>query len=146
LKKTLTTFALLAASHVQPLYAHSGGATLGEDGLNASATGLVRITCFDDGNGEPAKLTMRIIDHSEPVEGLLISAQLYKGLMATNVTDQISGDADYSEGVELSAGPGVYRLILNKTAAGPRRFDVEWHCKTADDIHTGTEIIVDQFQ
>lgn len=42
-KKALTGLMVLTMSHLQPLYAHSGGATLGAEGVNASATGLVRI-------------------------------------------------------------------------------------------------------
>ena len=37
-------------------------------------------------------------------------------------------------------------MMVNKTAAGPRNFDVEWHCMTADNVHTGTHGVVLQFQ
>ena len=125
---------------------HSGGATLGADGTNASATGLAAITCEDDGNGEPEGLFVQIKDLSEPVTGLFINIQLYKGTQATSTTDTISGDADFSEGVQLNGGAGTYQMILNKTNVGARAFEVVWHCMTADHTHTGTDIVVRQFQ
>ena len=127
-------------------YAHSAGATTDADDNNANATILAAITCFDDGNGEPEGLFAQVKDLSEPVEGLFISIQLYKGLKATSDTDTVSGDADYSEGVQLDAGPGVYQILVNKTDAGARRFDVIWHCMTEDHVHTGTDILLRQFQ
>lgn len=126
--------------------AHSGGATLGADGTNASATALAAVTCFDDGNGEPVGLLAQIKDLSEPVPGLLLSLQLYKGIKATNITDTVSGDANYSHEVQLNAGPGTYMMMVDKTDVGPRAFDVIWHCMTADGTHTGTDIVVRQFQ
>lgn len=128
------------------IHAHSAGATLGADGTNASATALAAISCFDDGNGEPEGLFTQIKDLSEPVTGLLINIQLYKGTQAISITDTVSGDADYSSGVQLNGGAGTYQMILNKTDIGPRAFDVIWHCMTADHTHTGTDIVVRQFQ
>ena len=146
-KILLNTALLIASSAFSTIsFAHSAGATLGADGTNASATALAAITCFDDGNGEPEGLFVQIKDLSAPVPNLLISLQLYKGSQATNTTDLVSGDADYSAGVQLNGGSGVYWLMLDKTGAGPRRFDVIWHCRTEDLIHTGTDITVRQFQ
>lgn len=138
---------LLASSTFSAIsFGHSAGATLGADGISASATALAAVTCFDDGNGQPEGLFVQIKDLSEPVPGLLVNIQLYKGVQAISITDTVSGDADYSEGVQLNGGPGVYQMIVDKTDVGPRRFDVIWHCMTADHTHTGTDIIVRQFQ
>jgi len=146
-KTILKTVLLLASSTFScAVLAHSAGATLGAAGNNPSATALAAISCFDDGNGSPSGLFVQIKDLSDPEPGLLISIQLYKGIKAISITDKISGDADYSQGVQLDAGPGVYQLILDKTNIGPRRFDVIWHCMTADHVHTGTDITVRQFQ
>jgi len=142
--KTALLLACSAFSAVS--FGHSAGATLGADGTNASATALAAITCFDDGNGEPEGLFTQIKDLSEPVPGLLINIQLYKGIQAISITDIVSGDADYSEGIQLNGGPGVYQMIVNKTDVGPKRFDIIWHCMTADHVHTGTDITLRQFQ
>lgn len=141
-----TALLLVSAAFSTVSFAHSAGAILGADGTNAHATALAAVSCFDDGNGAPAGLFVQVIDLSEPVDGLLVSIQLYKGLKATSTTDPVSGDADFSEGVQLDGGAGVYQLLVNKTAAGAKRFDVVWHCMTEDHIHTGTDIIVRQFQ
>ncbi|NOR68849.1 MAG: hypothetical protein GQ532_04000, partial [Methylomarinum sp.] len=95
---------LLLASSAFSLnsFGHSAGATLGADGTSASATALAAVTCFDDGNGVPEGLFTQIKDMSDPVPGLLINIQLYKGLQAISITDTVSGDADYSEGVQLN--------------------------------------------
>lgn len=146
-KILLKTAFLLASSAFSTIaFAHSAGATTDADGTNANATILAAITCEDDGNGEPEGLFAQVKDLSEPVDGLLISIQLYKGIQAISDTDTISGDADYSEGIQLNAGPGVYQILVNKTDAGARRFDVIWHCMTENNEHTGTGIILRQFQ
>jgi hypothetical protein len=72
--------------------------------------------------------------------------QLLKGSRAISVTDTTSGDANFSPYVILSGGNGTYTLLLNKTNVGARSFDLEWHCMTADNLHTGTDVIVDQFE
>ena len=126
--------------------AHSGSATMDPEGISRTFTGLAFITCFDDGNGEPHHLIARIRDNSPPVSGLLTNLQLYKGDQAVSISDTISGDADFSPFVTLHGGPGVYWLIVNKTNKGARSFDIDWHCNTITDVHTGTDIGVAQFE
>lgn len=126
--------------------AHGGnGITMDAEGISRTFTGVVLVTCFDDGNGPAENLIARVRDNSPPVPGLLVNLQLFKGNKAVNITDTVSGDADYSPFVTLHGGPGVYFMIINKTDAGTRTFDVEWHCNTVDGIHTGTDISVSQF-
>ena len=139
----ITTAAGLISNSV---YAHGGSATMDFEGNSPSFTGLGRITCFDDGNGPAASLIARIRDSSAPVPGLLVNIQLLKGTSAISVTDSISGDAEYSDYIQLFGGQGTYYVILNKTAVGARDIDLEWHCLTADQDHTGTDIIGDQWE
>jgi hypothetical protein len=80
------------------------------------------------------------------VEGLYLTLQMLKGTQAISTTDNGSGDAAYSDFIAIDGGAGVYTLLLTHTRAGAREFDIEYHCMTADDIHTGTDIIVDQYQ
>lgn len=146
-KILLKTALLIASGTFSTIgFAHSAGAITDAGGTNANATILAAITCFDDGNGEPEGLFAQIKDLSDPEPGLLISIQLYKGIQAASDTDAVSGDADYSEGIQLDAGPGVYQLLVDKTDVGARRFDVIWHCMTEDHTHTGTDILLRQFQ
>lgn len=126
--------------------AHGGGAVMDAAGNKASFTALARITCFDDGAGAASYLMARVRDNSAALPGMAVSIQLLKGSIATSVTDTVSGNADYSAYAVLNGGNGVYTLLLNKTLAGARSFDLEWHCMTAGNDHTGTDIIVDQFE
>ncbi len=129
--------------------AHGGGGiTMDAAGVSRTFTGVVLVNCFDDGNGPAENLIARIRDNSPPVPGLLVNLQLVRNNKAVNITDTVSGDAEYSPFVTLHGGTGTgpYLMIINKTDAGPRTFDVEWHCNTVDGIHTGTEISVSQFQ
>jgi hypothetical protein len=127
-------------------FAHSTRATIDPAGNSATFTGLARVTCFDDGGGPAAQLMARVRDNSAPVANLLLNLQLLKGTSAISISDTVSGDANYSDFIALSGGNGTYTMMLNKTAAGARNFDIEWHCVTGSGQHTGTDIIVDQFR
>ena len=143
----LSTIVLtMLAAAAAPAFAHSMRATMDPLGTRATFTGLGRVTCFDDGNGPAALLLARVRDNSESIHGLMISMQIVKDSAAISISDEISGDAGYSDYISLPGGNGEYIMMVNKTAAGPRNFDVEWHCMTADNVHTGTHGVVLQFQ
>lgn len=135
-------------------HAHSARATLDPTGTKPSFTAMAQVTCFNDGSGPPVALYVRVRDNSPAVAGLLINVQVLKGNEALAISDTVSGDADYSQPIQLEAGGGVYTVLINKTAAGVRNFDFEWHCVTTghdhdhvgDIPHTGTEIGVLQFK
>lgn len=142
LSALLAAFGLLS----QGVFAHTGIAVLDAEGNDPHATDMADVTCFDDGNGPTAALFARIRDRSEPVAGLLLNLQVIRGNSATNTTDTVSGDGEFSEAVLLPGGDGVFRLLVNKTGFGARSFEVEWHCFTGTNVHTGTEITVRQVQ
>ena len=147
LKKTLVTSLILAAiAYANYAAAHSAGATIDAAGNNASATDLAQVICYDDGDGPTDHLYVTIQDNSPPVSGLLLSAQVYKDGHMTNVTDTVSGDANSSPLARIGGGDGVYYLSVSKTASGARNFTVTYHCQTAADVHTGTDITVLQVQ
>lgn len=136
----------LGALGALPAAADSVRATMDATGTRATFTGLARVTCFDDGNGPAAMLVARIRDNSPAVHGLMVSVQLVKGSAALSISDEISGDASYSDYIALPGGSGEYIMMVDKTAAGARTFDLEWHCYTATSVHTGTDVTVQQFQ
>jgi hypothetical protein len=144
----LTTTLLIAAlaTGALPAFADSARATLDPAGNRATFTGMARITCFNDGNGNAASLVARIRDNSDSIHGLMVSLQLVKDRAALSISDEISGDAAYSDYIALPGGNGEYLMLVNKTAAGPRSFDLEWHCLTATNAHTGTDITLQQFK
>lgn len=136
----------LLSSHTSLVYAHGAqGIVMDANGDSRTFTGVAFVTCNDDGNGPAENLIARIRDKSPAVPGLMVNLQIFKNNKAVSISDTVSGDADYSPFVTLHGGSGVYFIIVSKTDAGPRTFDLEWHCNTADGIHTGTEIGVSQF-
>ncbi len=147
-RKTITT-ALVACSvgYAGFTSAHDAGATLDADGTVRSFTGLAFVSCFDDGSGPPDNLIVSIRDNSQPVAGLMVNVQVVssRGNKASSITDTVSGDADFSPFIKVQDGAGPYRVIVNKTDVGARSFDLQYHCNTANDVHTGTDIGVSQF-
>jgi len=152
LQKTLITAALLAAAgHAGHAFAHSAEAVLDPAGSNASATDLAQVVCYDDGNGPPHHLYTQIQDLSAPVPGLRISTQIFTDKSMTNTTDTVSADALPSYpatlvGSDIGGGVQLYYISVSKTAPGARNFSITYHCQTANDTHTGTDISVYQVQ
>ncbi|PKM11788.1 MAG: hypothetical protein CVV13_07820 [Gammaproteobacteria bacterium HGW-Gammaproteobacteria-3] len=154
LSKTLLLTGLIALALAGTAHAHTAIAPLGDIDDQGSNTAVADITCFNDGNGEPDHLLASIKDLSPPVPGLLINLQMLKGktfapgqpIIATSTTDPVSGDTEASDYILLHRGGGVYTIMLNKTGPGTREFELVWHCNAADGTHTGTDIVVTQYQ
>ena len=137
---------LLAVGHANVTLAHSAGGAIDAAGTNANATDLAAVTCYDDGDGPAAYLFVQIQDQSAPLQGLLMSIHIQKGLQMTTSTDAVSGDATASPGATLNGGNGIYYISATKTAAGTRIFTVTYHCMTSGNAHTGTDITLYQAQ
>lgn len=147
LKKTLAGIvSAMMLGHAGLSSAHDAGATMDPSGTVAAFTGYALVTCFDDGNGPADHLIASVKDLSPPQDKLLVNLQIIKGNRAINTTDPVSGDANYSPEVKVHGGNGVYLLLVNKTKAGLRSFAVSYHCMTANNTHTGTDIVVQQFE
>lgn len=144
----ITAFAALLSLASSFSHAHEAAATMDADGTVAQFTGYAIVTCEDDGNGLPDNLVVAVEDLSPPVPGLLVSMQIIKDKsnLAANTTDPISGDGKPSDPMVVHGGPGSYHILVNKTAAGARSFRVIYHCMTMNGAHTGTGIVVRQFQ
>ncbi len=128
------------------VHAHSGGATMDPAGNNPHFMAVADVSCVDDGNGPPDHIFIRIKDNGEADSGTVLNLLVYKANKAISTSDPIPGDADFGPGVELHGGGGRYTLMVSTTGAGARNFIAEWHCETADNVHTGTtEIVVRQF-
>lgn len=125
--------------------AHEAGATMDPNGTTASFTGYALVTCIDD-IGVTDYLVASIKDTSPPQDKLLVSLQIIKGSRAASTTDPVSGDGNFSPEVRVHGGSGVYQVLVNKTIAGARSFIVSYHCMTASNEHTATEITVKQFE
>lgn len=126
--------------------AHDAGTVMDSSGTVAAFTGYALVTCFDNGNGPADHLLASVKDLSRAQDGLLVNLQIIKGNRAISTTDPVSGDANFSPEVKIHGGNGAYLLLVNKTKAGARSFAVSYHCITADNRHTGTDIEVQQFE
>ena len=140
-KKALVALSILAT--VEPAgmaLAHSGGATIGD---SAHAVDLAAVTC----SGGSHHLFGQIRDMSPP-GGALLSFHIYKGNQMASTTDTVPGleDPNYSSGIQLNGGDGIYYISATKTGPGARLFDVIWHCMNSAGGHTDTDIAVLQFQ
>lgn len=140
-KWLFATFILFAAGYTGTISAHEGSATLGFD---RHFTGVALINCSNN-DGESDNLVARIRDNSPSVPGLLVNLQIFKGNKSISVTDNVSGDAEWSPFITLQAGSGGYWVFVNKTDEGERHFDLEYHCHARDAAHTETGIFVHQF-
>jgi hypothetical protein len=138
----LALCALLLAGVARGALAHTQSGSLGDA---AGSTDYYQVTCLDDGAGPPAALAIQILD-AAPAAAPLLSVQARKGLLLSNSTDPTDGDSSPSPLVHLPGGPGVYDVLVDKTAAGAENYTVTFHCVTAGDEHTGTEIVSRQSQ
>ncbi len=150
-KNILATLVACSVGYASVSSAHDAGATLSSisdvDGIIKSVVGLATVDCFDDGSGAADNLIVSIRDNSPPVPGLMVNVQVVsnRGEKVNSITDTVSGDADFSPFIKLQDGKGPYSVIVNKTDVGDREFDLQYHCNTANDAHTGTQITVRQF-
>lgn len=125
---------------------YSGTAVLDPSGTNASATDLASVDCYDNGNGAPHHFSAAVQDMSPSASGLWVSLHILKDSQMTTVTDHASGDGGWSQIATVNGGPGTYYMSVRKTAAGSRNFLVGWECQTINNVGTGTDLKVLQFQ
>ncbi len=135
LGKNFVTVSLLGVLvYTASASAHNINGALGKA---AGATDYYQVECFDDGTGPADRLLVEIKDLA-PVAAPLISVQVTKGAIAKNTTDIVDGNATYSPTLTVNGGNGSYYLIVDKTAAKAETYNLQVHCETSDDQHTGT--------
>ncbi|MCW5599308.1 hypothetical protein [Nitrosomonas sp.] len=139
---------LLMISQVKVSHAHNIAGPIDPAGNVPTFTAVAIVSCTDDGNGPADHLLANIKDHpSNPaVDGMFVNMTLFKGNKAVSVTDVTPGDDNPSQTIKLSAGNGVYYMIVSKTKPGVRNVVVDYHCMTADNAHTGTDIVLIHYE
>lgn len=146
LQKVLVALLLATAGHIDHAWAHTADAILDPPGTNAGATDLAQVNCYDDGSGPPHHLFVQIKDNSPPAPNMSVSIQTFKDGQMANTTDTVSGDATAGDATTLVGNNGFYYLSVSKTNVGTRSFTATYHCQTANNTHTGTDIVVFQGQ
>ncbi|WP_150050132.1 MULTISPECIES: hypothetical protein [Methylomonas] len=135
-------FSMLLLATSLPLNAHDKYGLLGPD---ATATDYYRVQCSNNGNGNAAKLEVAVkaLKRKGPPLSLQVATEFPETII--NLTDSNSKDKLPSRTVDVAndidgKGNGFYFLAVNKTKAGIQSYHFEYHCLTASDVHTGTEI------
>ncbi|MBK7949325.1 MAG: hypothetical protein IPK00_11420 [Deltaproteobacteria bacterium] len=126
----------VAGAHSQP----------GSLGTPASATDYYEIACFDDGHGQPGSLELQIRDAS-PGAAPFVSVQGHHGLTVRSVSDDLLADILPSPRIFLNGGAVSYFVLVDKSGAGGKFYDLTYHCWTGPDgtgVHTGTSLIIRQ--
>lgn len=81
--------------------------------------------------------------HWVDANGNLISiGDIYKGVEGAHPIP----DTEYGPETYLWGGNGAYTLAVHKLKAGTKNYVLQYHCLTANDLHTGTTIILLQDQ
>lgn len=123
----LTGFPGLASAH----------SLTGSLGNAAGATDFYQVTCSDDGNGRPSYLITSVESTiSAPTPRLSVQARVNES--ASNATDPTNGDGNASPGGKVTAGPGLYNVLVDKDGAGVQNYSLVYHCVTDKGVHTGT--------
>lgn len=133
-KAFVTASVLTVLGYAGSASAHDISSGLGKA---ATATDYYQISCYDDGNGPADHLYIQVIDMA-PVAKPMISVQVTKGILASNTTDAVDGNATYSPALTIKGGNGDYAVTIDKTAAGLETYSLQYHCETSSGDHTGT--------
>ena len=151
-----TLFLFLISSYSNLSLAHEKPGSLGNSRSGSVATDIYEMTCFDDGAGEPTKLMFQVID-KPPAKAPTLSIQAVKmdtGERSSISTDPKDGDKNYSPLVSFAptgGGSGAYLVTVTKSQTAPivkgiELYQIQYHCYTATNNHTGTERIMTQNQ
>jgi hypothetical protein len=95
-------------------------------GATVGATDYFQVTCSNNGAGNAGRLEVSV----------------------RNTTDPVGANGVYSPLVTVAGGNGVYNVIVDKTTAAARQYDIQYHCMTltTGGVHTGTAISQQQNQ
>ncbi len=151
-RETLTRRGLVVLAGLAAAFLPAGRALAHDQGGNlgagASATDYYEISCFDDGAGAPGSLEVRIRD-SSPGSAPQVSVQVQRGLSLASVSDEITPDIVPSPFIYSNEGAGVYHVLVDKSGAGAKFYQLTYHCWTGPDgtgVHTGSALVTRQSQ
>lgn len=137
----------------------------GSLGASQGATDLADVTCSNDGNGAPNRVSTQIRDNfvapeasdivSAQTQRVIASGQAASPYVATNAVDTTNPTgtegavpAGYSALKTTIGGTNntAYRVTISKTGASAETYTAEIHCQTSTGVHTGTVVTVRQNQ
>ena len=136
---------LVAMGQAGVVSAHNQGGSFTTG--RAAAVNFYQVTCFNDGSGPPDHLFFAVKDltaNTAKVNVLVQKGTSCSPICAKSITDTDDTDDQYSPSVRVKQGGGVYNMFVSHTAAGSDSYDVQYHCQTSTDVHTGTDISAKQ--
>jgi hypothetical protein len=141
----LAVYGLCLAALAESSSAHELGGALAK---RPDATSAYRITCFNDGNGDPDTLQIAVQDYY-PVKPPVINALIEVGSTSVETTDPRDGDRKYGPPAAVKGGAGPYTVTVRKVKKKPSKpekslkhretFGLEYHCLSRTGQHTGTD-------
>ena len=165
-KKMLTASLLIATSYAGIVAAHNQSGSVGTIASGVAATDAYQVTCSNDGNGAPARLSVQVADLgvvAADKKATLVSTQIIHPQTATaSILSEDAKDGDaivagaaggFSPLITLVGGTAAanqnYIVTVNKqlTAStvaaqkGIENYNLQLHCQTATGVHTGTNWI-----
>lgn len=170
LKNKLVIASMMAAlGFTTEAIAHNQAGALGEA---ADATDYYMVTCSTDAGGVTDKLQVSILDPTTTQGGGKESVVVKQGTVVTTASDPVRvhwvdangnpisigdiyhgvegahpiPDTEYGPETYLLGGNGVYDVMVHKLKESPKNYVLQYHCLTANDLHTGTSIILLQDQ
>lgn len=113
--------------------------TVGSIGKGSKKVDYYQIECYNDGNGVTELLELNIRDNDGIKANSVFSAQVLKGALAYNTTDNGSdGDTKHSPTIKIRGGDGIYHVLIGKSRVAADDYVLDYHCVTKNDKHTGT--------
>lgn len=113
--------------------------------LTSGPTDLWVISCSNDGNGPAAYLKVQL--QATPATHL----QIQKNQQSISVTGVSNAHGKFSKYISLwpvkpgtidNDGNGDYLVLVDKSKAPATVYSFNYHCKTANGGHTGTDITI----
>lgn len=111
--------------------------TNGSLGDTVGAIDYYQVSCSSLNSLPTKRLDIQVRDKTAGSRTL--SLNVLKGLVARNATDPVGGDAGYSQWLYVFGGNGIYHVLVSKTTAAARIYDINFHCMNGA-THTVTSI------
>lgn len=113
--------------------------------LTSGPTDIWVVSCFNDGTGPAAYLSVQL--QATPATHL----QILKNQQSISVTGVSNARGKFSKYISLwpvkpgttdNDGNGDYLVLIDKSKAPAAVYSFNYHCKTANGGHTGTDITI----
>lgn len=138
LKLKLAALVLAALGTPATGWAHDQSGTLGKP---AAATDFYVVLCSNDGSGPPSSVSVQLAAGGPATAPLVsVQVQLPDQAIAKSATDPVNGDAGASDPIQIAAGNALYYVTIGKAGPGKVAYSLAYHCLTAGNEHTGTDL------